>query len=246
MAACIDRRRSWTAFERLESLARDRLMHGLSPQQFAETVSAFLVPFYIALAAMNGVAAYYLWQKTEPVTYFRFKVGSVQVSITNALVWAVVACVFVILAAMCAGANLELMPRMPMALRTTVNEHTGPVIYSRGHDGAAGGGVFVSRLLREAGGGLDDVELDAGVAGAVDDRSEFRRDRHQARQRADRGAGVSAGVFHLAGDGQGGGERRPQGRRLAADREAGRREGAGLAGPGLHRTDLHDRDDGAA
>ena len=42
------------------------------------------------------------------------------------------ACVFVILAAMCAGANLELMPRMPMAFRTTVNEHTGPVIYSLG------------------------------------------------------------------------------------------------------------------
>ena len=38
-------------------------MHGLSPQQFAETVSAFLVPFYIALAAMNGIAAYCMWQK---------------------------------------------------------------------------------------------------------------------------------------------------------------------------------------
>src|SRR5437773_12545124 len=107
-------------------------MHGISPQQFAETVSAFLVPFYIALAAMNGIAAYYLWQKTEPVTYFRLKLGASQVAITNALVWAVVACAFVILAAMCAGANLELMPRMPMAFRTTVNEHTGPVIYTLG------------------------------------------------------------------------------------------------------------------
>ena len=32
-------------------------MHGISPQQFAESVSSFLVPYYIALAVMNGVAA---------------------------------------------------------------------------------------------------------------------------------------------------------------------------------------------
>jgi hypothetical protein len=107
-------------------------MHGLSPQQFGETVAAFLVPFYIALAAMNGIAAYYLWQKAEPVTYFRLNLGGAKPAITNALVWAVVGCVFVILAAMCAGANLSLMPRMPMAFRTTVNEHTGPVIYTLG------------------------------------------------------------------------------------------------------------------
>jgi hypothetical protein len=107
-------------------------VHGISPQQFAETVSAFLVPFYIALAAMNGIAAYYLWQKTQPVTYFRVHLGAFQPAITNALIWAAVACIFVILAAMCAGANLELMPRMPMAFRTRVNEHTGPVIYSLG------------------------------------------------------------------------------------------------------------------
>jgi Cytochrome b(C-terminal)/b6/petD len=107
-------------------------MHGISPQQFAETVSAFLVPFYLALAVMNGVAAYHLWQKMQPVTYFRLNLGSFRPPITNALIWAVVACVFVILAAMCAGANLSLMPRMPMAFRTTVNEHTGPVIYTLG------------------------------------------------------------------------------------------------------------------
>ena len=43
-----------------------QLMHGISPQQFAESVSSFLVPFYIALAAMNGIAAYLMWQKFEP------------------------------------------------------------------------------------------------------------------------------------------------------------------------------------
>jgi hypothetical protein len=107
-------------------------MHGLSPQQFAETVAAFLVPFYLALAAMNGVAAYYLWQKTEPVAYARFRLGGVQCRVTNAFVWATVACVYVILAALCAGAHLEWMPRMPQVFRDLVNASTGPVIYSLG------------------------------------------------------------------------------------------------------------------
>ena len=65
-------------------------MHGLS-QQFAESVAAFLVPYYLVLAVMNGVAAYHLWQKTEPVTYFRL--GPLR--FTNALLWCVVAVLYV-------------------------------------------------------------------------------------------------------------------------------------------------------
>lgn len=103
-------------------------MHGISPQQFAETVSAFLVPYYLLLAVMNGVAAYYLWQKTEPVSYFR--IGPAR--FTNALLWCLVAVGYVLLASMAAGANLNAMPRMPEAFRIYVNEHTGPVIYSLG------------------------------------------------------------------------------------------------------------------
>jgi len=106
-------------------------MHGISPHQFAETVSAFLVPFYIALALMNGVAALYLWKKTAPVTYFSFNLGNARPAFTNALLWALVACVYVILAALC-GTNLDFMPRMPIAFRELVNESTGPVIYSLG------------------------------------------------------------------------------------------------------------------
>src|SRR5262245_64808070 len=99
-------------------------MHGISPQQFAETVSAFLVPFYLALATMNGVAAYYLWQKVEPVEYFSFHIPGLKIRVTNALIWAIVACVYVILAALCAGANLSFMPRMPMVFRELVNQGT--------------------------------------------------------------------------------------------------------------------------
>src|SRR3990170_2867525 len=107
-------------------------MHGISPQQFAESAAAFLVPFYLALAVMNGVVAYYLWQKTEQVTYFSVHVGNLRPSFTNALLWALVGCVYVILAAFCAGANLEFMPRMPEVFKELVNRSTGPVVYSVG------------------------------------------------------------------------------------------------------------------
>jgi len=107
-------------------------MHGISPQQFAESVSAFLVPFYIALAAMNGIAALYLWQKTEPVSYFSVNVGSLRPKFTNALLWALVACGYVILAAMCAGAHLAWMPRMPELMRDLIDSGAKPVIYSVG------------------------------------------------------------------------------------------------------------------
>jgi len=107
-------------------------MHGISPQQFAETASAFLVPFYIALAVMNGVAALYLWKRTEPIAYFGANVGSTRVTFTNSLLWAIVACIYVILAAFAASASLSLMPQMPEAFKNLINQSTGPVIYSVG------------------------------------------------------------------------------------------------------------------
>jgi hypothetical protein len=107
-------------------------MHGVSPQQFAENVSAFLVPYYLALAAMNGIAAYYMWQKAEPVTFFRARLPGIVVSFTNALLWTIVAITFVILASLAAGANLSSMPQFPQAFRDFVNQSTGPVIYSVG------------------------------------------------------------------------------------------------------------------
>ncbi len=107
-------------------------MHGLSPQQIAEMVSSFLVPYYLALAAMNGIAAYLMWQKFEPKTYFRLRLPGFDFSFTNALLWTIVALAYVVLASMAAGANLSMMPRMPLAFREFVNAHTGPVIYSVG------------------------------------------------------------------------------------------------------------------
>ena len=98
-------------------------MHGISPQQFAETVSSFLVPFYLALAAMNGIAAYLMWQKFKPVTYFRLPLPGFSVPITNAFVWTVVAFGYVLLASMAAGVtqSISMMPRMPQIFRDVVN-----------------------------------------------------------------------------------------------------------------------------
>lgn len=110
-------------------------MHGISTEQFAATASAFLVPFYIGLALMNGIAAYYLWQKTQPVTYFSVNVAGSRPSFTNSLLWALVACVYVILAAFAASGqsgHLDFMPQMPEWFKSLVNQSTGPVIYSVG------------------------------------------------------------------------------------------------------------------
>jgi len=106
-------------------------MHGFDPQ-FGETVSAFLVPYYIALAVMNGIAAYYMWQRAEPITLFRIPLPGFAIRFTNVLLWTIVACGYVILAAACAGANLEFMPRISLSIREAVNSSTGPVIYTLG------------------------------------------------------------------------------------------------------------------
>src|SRR3989304_9811553 len=107
-------------------------MHGISPQQFPETISSFLVPYYVVLATMNGVAALYLWRRTEPVTYFRLPLPGVTFAFTNVLLWTIVGCAYVILASLAAGANLTWMPSTPQAFCEAVNESTGPVIYTVG------------------------------------------------------------------------------------------------------------------
>ena len=111
-------------------------MHGISPQQFAETVAAFLVPYYWVLAAMNGIAAYYMWQKRKPVTYFEGRVSGVTFSFTDALLWTIVAIGYVVLASLAASTNLDTIPHFPQEFRDLINQSTGPVVYSLGTTGA--------------------------------------------------------------------------------------------------------------
>jgi hypothetical protein len=106
-------------------------MHGISPQQFAESVASFLVPYYLALAAMNGIFAYYLWQKSENRPFFSVPMGTFAFRATPALLWTVVAVLYVLLAALC-GMDLNSMPQVPMWFREFVNASSKATIYTLG------------------------------------------------------------------------------------------------------------------
>src|SRR6187200_3231361 len=107
-------------------------MHGLSPQQIAEMVSSFLVPYYVALAAMNGIAALLMWQKFGAKPLFQMRFPGFTFRLTDALLWTLVALGYMVLASMSAGASMSMIPKMPLAFREYVNANTGPVIYSVG------------------------------------------------------------------------------------------------------------------
>jgi len=111
-------------------------MHGVSPEQFAEQVAGFLGPYYIALALMNSVMAFFLWKKTEQHVIWRCKLGSASVAITSSLVWVIVAAFYVLLAAASVGAgnsgNLVRIPQFPTWFCEFINQGTGPVIYTLG------------------------------------------------------------------------------------------------------------------
>ena len=93
-------------------------MHFLNEQQFADAVAQFLGPYYIMLAMMNAVAAFYLWQKKK--------------DIGNALILLVVFFLYFVLAALAGSSNPAWMPAMPAGFREYINQQTGPVVYSVG------------------------------------------------------------------------------------------------------------------
>jgi len=92
-------------------------MHFLSPQIFSDTAASFLGPYYIILAVINGVAAFYLW-----------RIGRGR----EALFWLIVSSFFVVLAPLAGSANAAWMPSVPESVQAFVNRHTGPVVYSVG------------------------------------------------------------------------------------------------------------------
>lgn len=107
------------------------MTHGLTEVQFLEMVRTFLVWFYLALAAMNGLAALYLWRSGQLKKWFSIPFPVVgEIGITNAFVWLLWGLLFVLLAAI-GGTNPGLIS-LPESWRELINASTGPVIYSVG------------------------------------------------------------------------------------------------------------------
>ena len=108
-------------------------MHGLTETQFLSKVASFLVWFYVALAAMNGIAALYLWNTGQLKTWFRIPFGGGRaIPFTNAFAWLSLAILFMIMAPLAGSGNASTMPSMPEAWRDAINTSTGPVVYSTG------------------------------------------------------------------------------------------------------------------
>jgi hypothetical protein len=89
-------------------------MHG-SAHDFIENIAGFLGGYYLALAAMNAVIAFYLW-------HYKHRSGA-------ALGWIVLA---IILAGISPAAMSGSPPSIPVFIKQAVNEATGPVVYSVG------------------------------------------------------------------------------------------------------------------
>jgi hypothetical protein len=89
-------------------------MHG-SAADYVRTVSGFLGGYYLAIATMNAVYAYILWQ-------WKNRSGS-------AVFWAVVSVVLTGVSAVTWGGD---PPGLPHSVKETVNWLTGPVVYSVG------------------------------------------------------------------------------------------------------------------
>ena len=88
-------------------------------------------------------------------------------------------------------------------------------------------------------GGLVDRQPVSALLRPEHDRLRLPRDRHQARQRADRRADRSGRLLHLAQPAAGGDQRRPDGPGTAQPGSTRARQDPDLARPRLHRADLH-------
>ena len=105
-------------------------MHDFGPH-FFEAVASFLGPYYLSLALMNAVAAYYLWQTEQVKTWFRVGPAGRKLPFTNALAWVGVALVYVLLAAIAGSGNLAPVT-LPLGVRNFIDSLAEPEIYSIG------------------------------------------------------------------------------------------------------------------
>ncbi len=85
---------------------------------FLKDVSGFLGGYYTFLAIMNAVAALILWRRKGQAGW--------------AVIWTVFAGVMMILASMALSGSERMVPALPDAVRSFVNQLSGPVAYTLG------------------------------------------------------------------------------------------------------------------
>ncbi|TSA02105.1 MAG: hypothetical protein D4R77_13075 [Planctomycetaceae bacterium] len=88
---------------------------------FLQDVSGFLGVYYTSIALMNGVAAVLLWRNSQQKGGFLWSV-----------IWAITACVMLVLASFALSGVAEMVPALPAVVRDIVNKLSGPVIYTVG------------------------------------------------------------------------------------------------------------------
>src|SRR4051812_10088412 len=109
------------------------MTHGLTEAQFLNMVASFLGPYYVALAAMNAIAALYLWRRGKASTLFSIPAGPGRaIPITGAIVLLLASFVFIVMAPIAMSGSGAWMPSVPLGVREAINRGTGPVVYSTG------------------------------------------------------------------------------------------------------------------
>ncbi|MBM3954170.1 MAG: hypothetical protein FJ309_06085 [Planctomycetes bacterium] len=86
--------------------------------QFLKDVAGFLGSYYTSLALMNAVAAYLLWRRSKQPAL--------------ALAWTVFSAAMMILAGLALSGEERLVPKLPSAVTSLVNQLSGPVLYTLG------------------------------------------------------------------------------------------------------------------
>lgn len=88
---------------------------------FLSDVAGFLGGYYTFLAIMNGVAALILWRSQQRTGW--------------AMAWAAFAGAMMILASLALSGSASMVPSLPAAIRSLVNQLSGPVLYTLGTTG---------------------------------------------------------------------------------------------------------------
>jgi hypothetical protein len=106
-------------------------MHGhVDYATFLHQISGFLGSYYLILALMNAILAFYLWNSGKATTLFRVA----GFPFTTATLWLLVAVAFTIISplAMSGDARWVVFISIPQPLRDFSNWLLGPVVYSVG------------------------------------------------------------------------------------------------------------------